>query len=151
MASRLPFVRFDRIQHLFMLTLFIALAIVLSRPRRTRARRTFHRRTNSSLPCRRSLPLVQKRVFLLLCLRLELAGVSFASHRLTTPAIRLQHAGGDANRRGSLSTRLALFILLDFGRDEASRAKTSDAKLVPQAYAKAYTSSAAKKPIPVID
>lgn len=37
MASRLPSVRFDRIRHLFLLILFIALAIALVRPRRVRA------------------------------------------------------------------------------------------------------------------
>ena len=148
MASRLPFVRFDRIQHLSCCYLLLssrlfcraldACAQALPPPHETAL-------------CR-SLPLVQKKgLSFPLSLRLELAGVSFASHRLTTPAFRLQHAGGDANRRDSLSTRLALFIFPSFGRDEASWAKTSDAKLVPQAYAKAYTSSAAKKPIPVID
>lgn len=150
MASRLPSVRFDRIRHLFLLILFIALAIALVRPRRVRAapstaaRTALCRAAEASRSCRKGSSFSHPsawswQVFL------------FASHRLTTPATRLQHVGGDAKRRDSLSTRLALFICLNFGHDEASWAKTSDAKLVPQAYAKAYTSSAAKKPIPVID
>lgn len=149
MASRLPPIRFDCIQHLSCCYYFFRDYSVAPS---TRARRTFHHRTNSSLPCRRSLSrLCRKGSSFSFLSASQLAGVSFASHRLTTPAIRLKHAGGDANRRGSLSTRLSLSFPHDFAHDEASWARTSDAELVPQAHAKAYTSSAAKKPIPVID